>query len=133
MNQMIGNVRSLKCPAGRRDGCAGKVRSREVAPHKYGGHRLLITKSSKVLLLTHTVRMRSAVLVVLVVVAVVAVLTRAQELKYSEREVVTNLAAQILRVVHGPWGTSAAPSKRNSELINALLGSPTLMGEVGRK
>ncbi|XP_069183128.1 pigment-dispersing hormone 1 peptides-like isoform X2 [Procambarus clarkii] len=78
-------------------------------------------------------RMRSAVLVVLVVVAVVAVLTRAQELKYSEREVVTNLAAQILRVVHGPWGTSAAPSKRNSELINALLGSPTLMGEVGRK
>nr|XP_045597518.1 pigment-dispersing hormone A peptides-like isoform X1 [Procambarus clarkii] len=78
-------------------------------------------------------RMRNAV-VVLVLVAMVAVLARAQELKYPEREVVAELAAQILRVAQGPWGTMAGgPHKRNSELINSILGLPKVMNEAGRR
>nr|P37085.1 RecName: Full=Pigment-dispersing hormone A peptides; Contains: RecName: Full=PDH precursor-related peptide; Short=PRPP; Contains: RecName: Full=Pigment-dispersing hormone A; Short=PDH A; AltName: Full=Light-adapting distal retinal pigment hormone A; Short=DRPH A; Flags: Precursor [Faxonius limosus]AAB26385.1 pigment-dispersing hormone preprohormone [Faxonius limosus]prf//1912192A pigment-dispersing hormone [Faxonius limosus] len=76
--------------------------------------------------------MRSA-MVVLVLVAMVAVFTRAQELKYPEREVVAELAAQIYGWP-GSLGTMAGgPHKRNSELINSILGLPKVMNEAGRR
>ncbi|KAG7158874.1 pigment-dispersing hormone 1 peptides-like isoform X2 [Homarus americanus] len=79
--------------------------------------------------------MRTAVAVaILVLVAMTAVLIQAQELKYPEREVVADMAAQILRVALGPWGSVAAvPRKRNSELINSLLGIPKVMNDAGRR
>ncbi|XP_071534589.1 pigment-dispersing hormone peptides-like [Panulirus ornatus] len=77
--------------------------------------------------------MRSAVaLVMLVMLAMAAALTQAQELKYPEREVVAELAAQILRVAQGPWG-SVGPHKRNAELINSILGLPKVMNDAGRR
>nr|QBX89064.1 pigment dispersing hormone 1 [Nephrops norvegicus] len=84
---------------------------------------------------SHILKMRTAVAVaILVLVAMTAVLTRAQELKYPEREVVADMAAQILRVALGPWDTVATvPRKRNSELINSLLGIPKVMNDAGRR
>ncbi|XP_069935831.1 pigment-dispersing hormone 1 peptides-like [Cherax quadricarinatus] len=76
----------------------------------------------------------ATLLAVLVAVIVLAVITGAQELKYPEREVVAELAAQILRVVHGPWYTVVpGPHKRNSELINSILGLPKVMNDAGRR
>ncbi|ROT83930.1 pigment-dispersing hormone type 1 [Penaeus indicus] len=79
--------------------------------------------------------MRSAVVVaLLVMVAMSLQLTAAQEdLKYFEREVVAELAAQILRVAQGPSAFVAGPHKRNSELINSLLGIPKVMNDAGRR
>nr|QBX89065.1 pigment dispersing hormone 2 [Nephrops norvegicus] len=79
--------------------------------------------------------MRNSVAVALLMLVVMtAVLTQAQELKYPEREVVAELAAQILRVIQGPWGPMAAgPHKRNSELINSILGLPKVMNDAGRR
>ncbi|XP_064101868.1 pigment-dispersing hormone type 1 [Macrobrachium rosenbergii] len=70
-----------------------------------------------------------------VLVAVSTMVTSAQEeLKYPERQVVAELAAQILRIARGPWGTVAAGThKRNSELINSLLGLPKVMTDAGRR
>ncbi|XP_069936819.1 pigment-dispersing hormone type 1 [Cherax quadricarinatus] len=74
------------------------------------------------------------VVVVLVMVGMLSILTQAEGLKSQEREVVAELAAYILRVVHGPLNLYAdLPSKRNSEILNTLLGSPTLMSEVGKR
>ncbi|XP_027233271.1 pigment-dispersing hormone type 1-like [Penaeus vannamei] len=78
--------------------------------------------------------MRSAVVVVLVVAMAVGLqLTAAESLKCSERELVSELAAQILRVAQGPSAFAAGPHKRNSELINSLLGLPKVMNDAGRK
>ncbi|XP_042888320.1 pigment-dispersing hormone type 1 [Penaeus japonicus] len=79
--------------------------------------------------------MRSAVVVaLLVMVAMSLQLAAAQEdLKYFEREVVSELAAQILRVAQGPSAFVAGPHKRNSELINSLLGIPKVMNDAGRR
>ncbi|XP_042876485.1 pigment-dispersing hormone type 2 isoform X2 [Penaeus japonicus] len=56
-----------------------------------------------------------------------------EDLKYFEREVVSELAAQILRVAQGPSAFVAGPHKRNSELINSLLAIPKTMNDVGRR
>ncbi|KAK8719459.1 hypothetical protein OTU49_013752, partial [Cherax quadricarinatus] len=84
-------------------------------------------------LLTH--RMHSSVMVVVLMMLVMAtVFTQAQDLKYPERQVVTELAAQIMRVAQGPWSTSLdLPTKRNSGLINSLLGIPKVMNDAGRR
>ncbi|KAK8383079.1 hypothetical protein O3P69_011534 [Scylla paramamosain] len=81
-------------------------------------------------------RMRSSVFVaVLVLVVLAALLTQGQELHVPEREgAVATLAARILKVVHGPQEAAAGlPHKRNSELINSLLGLSPLMNEAGRR
>ncbi|ROT62688.1 pigment dispersing hormone related peptide precursor 79 - penaeid shrimp (Penaeus sp.) [Penaeus vannamei] len=44
-------------------------------------------------------------------------------LNHFEREIVSELAAQILRVAQGPSAFVAGPHKRNSELINSSWGS----------
>ncbi|XP_037781757.1 pigment-dispersing hormone type 1-like [Penaeus monodon] len=79
--------------------------------------------------------MRStAVIVLLVVVAVTLHATVAgRNMKYFEREAVSELAAQILRVAQGPSAFVAGPHKRNSELINSLLGIPKVMTDAGRR
>ncbi|XP_069984565.1 pigment-dispersing hormone type 1-like [Penaeus vannamei] len=78
--------------------------------------------------------MRSAVVVVLVVAMAVSLqLTLAQNLQVPERELVSELAAQILRVAQGPSAFVAGPHKRNSELINSLLGLPKVMNDAGRR
>ncbi|XP_037781762.1 pigment-dispersing hormone type 1-like [Penaeus monodon] len=78
--------------------------------------------------------MRSAVVVVfLVAMAVSLQLTLAVNLQYPERETVSELAAQILRVAQGPSAFVAGPHKRNSELINSLLGIPKVMNDAGRR
>ncbi|XP_037781759.1 pigment-dispersing hormone type 1-like [Penaeus monodon] len=78
--------------------------------------------------------MRSAVVVVLLVVMAVSLqLTLAVNLQYPERETVSELAAQILRVSQGPSAFVAGPHKRNSELINSLLGIPKVMNDAGRR
>ncbi|XP_027233273.2 pigment-dispersing hormone type 2 [Penaeus vannamei] len=61
------------------------------------------------------------------------VATAQDDLKYFEREVVAELAAQILRVAQGPSAFVAGPHKRNSELINSLLGIPKVMNDAGRR
>ncbi|XP_047481253.1 pigment-dispersing hormone type 1-like [Penaeus chinensis] len=76
---------------------------------------------------------------VLAVVVMMVALTSAMSmpqgrLKYSDRELVAELAAQIVRVTGGPWSVlAAAPQKRNSELINSLLGLPKVMNDAGRR
>ncbi|XP_037781758.1 pigment-dispersing hormone type 1-like [Penaeus monodon] len=78
--------------------------------------------------------MRSVVVVVLLVaMAVCLQLTVAEILKCSERELVSELAAQILRVAQGSSAFVAGPHKRNSELINSLLGIPKVMTDAGRR
>ncbi|XP_045114069.1 pigment-dispersing hormone 2 peptides-like [Portunus trituberculatus] len=79
--------------------------------------------------------MRSCVFVaVLVLVVIAALLTQGQELHVPEREAVATLAARILKVVHAPQDAAAGfPHKRNSELINSLLGISALMNEAGRR
>ncbi|XP_045114090.1 pigment-dispersing hormone 2 peptides-like [Portunus trituberculatus] len=79
--------------------------------------------------------MRSCVFVaVLVLVVFAALLSQGQELHVPEREAVATLAARILKVVYGPQDTAAGvPHKRNSELINSLLGISALMNEAGRR
>ncbi|XP_037781765.1 pigment-dispersing hormone type 1-like [Penaeus monodon] len=78
--------------------------------------------------------MRSAVVVVLLVAMDVSLqLTLAENLQYPEREMVSELAAQILRVAQGPSAFVAGPHKRNSELINSLLGIPKVMNDAGRR
>ncbi|XP_042876477.1 pigment-dispersing hormone type 1-like [Penaeus japonicus] len=79
--------------------------------------------------------MRSiAVLVLLVAMAMSLQATVAERnLKYLEREVVSELAAQILRVAEGPSAFVAGPHKRNSELINSLLAIPKTMNDAGRR
>nr|Q06202.1 RecName: Full=Pigment-dispersing hormone peptides; Contains: RecName: Full=PDH precursor-related peptide; Short=PRPP; Contains: RecName: Full=Pigment-dispersing hormone; Short=PDH; AltName: Full=Light-adapting distal retinal pigment hormone; Short=DRPH; Flags: Precursor [Carcinus maenas]AAA27885.1 pigment dispersing hormone [Carcinus maenas] len=78
--------------------------------------------------------MRSAVIVtMLVVVALAALLTQGQDLKYQEREMVAELAQQIYRVAQAPWAGAVGPHKRNSELINSILGLPKVMNDAGRR
>ncbi|XP_027233270.1 pigment-dispersing hormone type 1-like [Penaeus vannamei] len=79
--------------------------------------------------------MRSAVVVALLVTSALCLqMTSAQEkLTCFEREVVSELAAQILRVAQGPSAFVAGPHKRNSELINSLLGIPKVMNDAGRR
>ncbi|XP_042876467.1 pigment-dispersing hormone type 1-like [Penaeus japonicus] len=79
--------------------------------------------------------MRSiAVLVLLVAMAMSLQATVAERnLKYLEREVVSELAVQILRVAQGPSAFVAGPHKRNSELINSLLAIPKTMNDAGRR
>ncbi|XP_042876474.1 pigment-dispersing hormone type 1-like [Penaeus japonicus] len=78
--------------------------------------------------------MRGAVLVVLLVAMTVSPqLTDAEDLKCFERELVSELAAQILRVAEGPSAFVAGPHKRNSELINSLLAIPKTMNDAGRR
>ncbi|XP_063615861.1 pigment-dispersing hormone type 1-like [Penaeus indicus] len=79
--------------------------------------------------------MRSAVVVVLVAVMTLSLQETEAErsLQYLEREVVSELAAQILRVAQGPSAFVAGPHKRNSELINSLLGIPKVMTDAGRR
>ncbi|XP_047481314.1 pigment-dispersing hormone type 1-like [Penaeus chinensis] len=78
--------------------------------------------------------MRSAVVVVLLVAMAVSLqLTLADNLQYPERELVSELAAQILRVAQGSSAFVAGPHKRNSELINSLLGIPKVMNDAGKR
>nr|ABV68727.1 prepro-beta-pigment dispersing hormone IIb [Cancer productus] len=74
------------------------------------------------------------VMTVVVVVVLAAVLTQGQEVNVSEREAVATLAAHIQKVVCTPLeGAGGLPHKRNSELINSLLGLSRLMNEAGRR
>ncbi|XP_047481306.1 pigment-dispersing hormone type 1-like [Penaeus chinensis] len=76
----------------------------------------------------------TAVFVLLAVMAVTLHATVAgRNMKYFECEAVSELAAQILRVVQRPSGFVAGPHKRNSELINSLLGIPKVMNDAGRR
>ncbi|XP_069984569.1 pigment-dispersing hormone type 1-like [Penaeus vannamei] len=79
--------------------------------------------------------MRCIGLVVLLVAVAVSLERAAADpnLKYFEREVVSELAAQILRVAQGPSAFAAGPHKRNSELINSLLGLPKVMNDAGKR
>ncbi|XP_045114190.1 pigment-dispersing hormone 2 peptides-like [Portunus trituberculatus] len=79
--------------------------------------------------------MRSGVfMAVLVLVVLAALLTQGQQLHVPEREAVATLAARILKVVHAQQDAAAGlPHKRNSELINSLLGISALMNEAGRR
>ncbi|XP_047481334.1 pigment-dispersing hormone type 1-like [Penaeus chinensis] len=79
--------------------------------------------------------MRSAVAVVLVAVMTLSLQETEAErsLQYLERELVSELAAQILRVAQGPSAFVAGPHKRNSELINSLLGIPKFMNDAGKR
>ncbi|XP_027233267.2 pigment-dispersing hormone type 1-like [Penaeus vannamei] len=77
---------------------------------------------------------RAVVAALLVVVAMSLQQTASGEtLEHYEREVVSELAAQILRVAQGPSAFVAGPHKRNSELINSLLGIPKVMNDAGRR
>ncbi|XP_076042154.1 pigment-dispersing factor [Oratosquilla oratoria] len=68
----------------------------------------------------------------LVLLATAFTQSEAQEgFKYSDREVIADLAAQILRITRVP--AFALPHKRNSELINSLLGLPKVMNDAGRR
>ncbi|XP_037781755.1 pigment-dispersing hormone type 1-like [Penaeus monodon] len=80
-------------------------------------------------------RMRSAVVVALLVVMTLSLQETEAEgsLQLLERELVSELAAQILRVAQGPSAFVAGPHKRNSELINSLLGIPKVMTDAGRR
>ncbi|XP_027233263.1 pigment-dispersing hormone type 1-like [Penaeus vannamei] len=79
--------------------------------------------------------MRGVAVIVLLVVMAVALqaATAERNMKYFERELVSELAAQILRVAQGPSAFAAGPHKRNSELINSLLGLPKVMNDAGRR
>nr|WLV89622.1 pigment dispersing hormone [Gecarcinus lateralis] len=46
---------------------------------------------------------------------------------------VAELARQIYRVVQGPWAAGVVSHKRNSELINSILGLPKVMNDAGRR
>ncbi|XP_068214605.1 pigment-dispersing hormone type 1-like [Palaemon carinicauda] len=72
-----------------------------------------------------------AVLVVMMV-ALCCVTFAQQDDILTERQIVAELAAQILRVTHGPWGAAMA-QKRNSGMINSILGIPKVMTEAGKK
>ncbi|XP_063883961.1 pigment-dispersing hormone 2 peptides-like [Scylla paramamosain] len=80
-------------------------------------------------------KMRSgAIVAVLLVVVCAAFFTKGQELNVPEREAVATLAAHILKVVHAPPEVvGSLPHKRNSEIINSLLGISRLMNEAGRR
>ncbi|XP_047481350.1 pigment-dispersing hormone type 1-like [Penaeus chinensis] len=72
----------------------------------------------------------------LVVLAVTAVMvTEAQrEPTASKCQAATELAIQILQAVKGAHpGMAVGPHKRNSELINSLLGLPKFMIDAGRR
>ncbi|XP_042876473.1 pigment-dispersing hormone type 1-like [Penaeus japonicus] len=79
--------------------------------------------------------MHRAVVAALLVVVVMSLQQTASgdTLKRFEREVVSELAAQILRVAEGPSAFVAGPHKRNSELINSLLAIPKTMNDAGRR
>ncbi|XP_069984570.1 pigment-dispersing hormone type 1-like [Penaeus vannamei] len=79
--------------------------------------------------------MYKAVVAVLVVAVVMSFQQTASgdTLNHFEREIVSELAAQILRVAQGPSAFAAGPHKRNSELINSLLGLPKVMNDAGRR
>ncbi|XP_047481308.1 pigment-dispersing hormone type 1-like [Penaeus chinensis] len=79
--------------------------------------------------------MYKAVVAVLLVAVVMSLQQTASgdTLKHFERELVSELAAQILRVAQGPSAFVAGPQKRNSELINSLLGIPKVMNDAGRR
>ncbi|XP_066957101.1 pigment-dispersing hormone type 1-like [Macrobrachium rosenbergii] len=74
------------------------------------------------------------VAVMVVMMAAICCMAAAQQddLQITERQIVAELAAQILRVTHGPWGASVA-QKRNSGMINSILGIPKVMAEAGKK
>ncbi|MPC26797.1 Pigment-dispersing hormone 2 peptide [Portunus trituberculatus] len=60
--------------------------------------------------------------------------TRQCTLRPTPTQAVATLAARILKVVHAPQDAAAGfPHKRNSELINSLLGISALMNEAGRR
>ncbi|XP_068214726.1 pigment-dispersing hormone type 1-like [Palaemon carinicauda] len=73
-----------------------------------------------------------ALLVAIVAVALSCYATAQEDLTNTERQVVAELAAQILRVSHGPWSAAEA-HKRNSGMINSILGIPKIMSEAGKK
>ncbi|XP_050708331.1 pigment-dispersing hormone 2 peptides-like [Eriocheir sinensis] len=82
--------------------------------------------------------MRSTVvLALLVIVALVPLLTKGaqgQEFGIPEREAVASMAGQILKLVHvAPGAAPGLHHKRNSEIINSLLGISKLMNEAGRR
>ncbi|KAK8383065.1 hypothetical protein O3P69_011528 [Scylla paramamosain] len=55
-------------------------------------------------------------------------------LRPTPTQAVATLAARILKVIHAPQEAAAGlPHKRNSELINSLLGLSPLMNEAGRR
>ncbi|XP_064104621.1 pigment-dispersing hormone type 1-like [Macrobrachium nipponense] len=73
-----------------------------------------------------------AVCLALVVVVLSCYATAQEDLMIAERQVVAELAAQILRVAHGSWNAVEA-HKRNSGMINSILGIPRVMAEAGKK
>ncbi|XP_042876479.1 pigment-dispersing hormone type 1-like [Penaeus japonicus] len=79
--------------------------------------------------------MRSIACIVLLVAMAMSLQATVAErnLKDFDLEVVSELAAQILRVAEGPSAFVAGPHKRNSELINSLLAIPKTMNDAGRR
>ncbi|XP_042876475.1 pigment-dispersing hormone type 1-like [Penaeus japonicus] len=77
--------------------------------------------------------MRSIAVVVLLVVMALSLQGTVADSSLTFMSVVSELAAQILRVAQGPSAFVAGPHKRNSELINSLLGIPKVMTDAGRR
>nr|QNJ59906.1 pigment-dispersing hormone 3 precursor [Carcinus maenas] len=79
--------------------------------------------------------MRYSVVVAVLLVVVFSVLfTQGQELNLPEREALANLAAHILKLVRSsPEVGAGLPHKRNSEIINSLLGLNRLINDAGRR
>ncbi|XP_042885986.1 pigment-dispersing hormone type 1-like [Penaeus japonicus] len=78
---------------------------------------------------------RAAVLLFLMLAVAAVMVTEAQrEPTASKCQAATELAIQILQAVKGAHtGVAAGPHKRNSELINSLLGLPKFMIDAGRR
>ncbi|XP_066956160.1 pigment-dispersing hormone type 1-like [Macrobrachium rosenbergii] len=71
--------------------------------------------------------------VLVVMVAIVSCFAAAeQDLPAAERQEMAELAAQILRMTRGPWSAAEA-HKRNSGMINSILGIPRVMVEAGKR
>ncbi|XP_050711448.1 pigment-dispersing hormone 1 peptides-like isoform X5 [Eriocheir sinensis] len=110
-----------------------------VAAATVSHHQVLVLLSliSSPLRHPNTLKMRKSMfMAVLMVVAIAALFTQGtqgQELKYQERETIAELARQIYRVVKGPWAAGVVSHKRNSELINSILGLPKVMNDAGRR
>ncbi|KAK3879349.1 hypothetical protein Pcinc_016066 [Petrolisthes cinctipes] len=79
---------------------------------------------------------RAVSFALLVLVAVSVVYVHGHDLTSPEKEAVTEVAAQLLRVACAPLVSPVSPvhtTKRNSELINSLLGINRFMNDAGRR
>ncbi|XP_064102494.1 pigment-dispersing hormone type 1-like [Macrobrachium nipponense] len=69
---------------------------------------------------------------VVTVAAVSCFAAAEQDLLAAERQEMAELAARILRITLGPWSAAEA-HKRNSGMINSILGIPRVMAEAGKR